>query len=502
MKRYELNWDKIKIYIIIASFIAFGGYVFSTVKKMKSAEPDAPDITTDVLLSGNGEYSNGYTHGSIISIEGKEISCDVDIDIGSYKVTRHAGISEFTPVLGIAGFGSSGLINQCDVTLHSSSRKVNVELREGNSIQTTFSYKAQCVASSLLKQYFSPDVCDGASLAVVLKDGTVIVAAGSNSYSADEFNLNQETGNFPKDMCIDKTVSNYSVGSVAKTFTASALLLNDKYVNKEYSLYNEQFEDLSFFEHGGHTIQNHDHSDTEAYELVVNPENNQMMRHIGLDYAFIYSSNTYFWRHALNFGLDKTFNAINRLFSVTQPIRTEINTLTVLEVDPERYDYLFFGQDWLSNQVVVSCMYNTIFSGEKYNPFYITSVYTPDGAEVYRANPQKTETIPFDDRMKSILSDSLSKCFKSYCENMDTFEYEKYNYLIEDNRILAKSGTADVIEDKITNNTRVMTLLDENHDVICTAAIGVNRAENDKCTVNDDILFSIIFNTLEAAGIL
>lgn len=500
MREYKMNWDKIRIYIIIASFIVFGGYVFSSVKKMKSAELSAPDITTDVLLSGNGEYANGYDHGTVYSIDGKPISCDTEITVGSEKYMRHAGIPEFTSVLGLEGFGSGGLINKCNITLHSSAREVNVELREGNNIQTTFSYKAQCVASALLRQYFPSDVCDSASLAVVLKDGSVLVAAGSNSHDVCEFNLDNPD-NYPKDMCIDKTAENYAIGSVAKTITATTLLFNDKYIDEEYSLYNNQFPDLSFYSHGGHIIENHDCNNTDDYKSIANPENNQMVRNIGLDEALVHSSNTYFWRHTLNFGLSRTFKAMDRLFSVTQPVRTEINTLTVLESSPERYDYLFWGQDWVSNDISTSCIYNSIFSGEKYTPFYITSVCTPDGAEIYRADPQKTETLPFDERMKNTLTDCLSKCFKSYCERIDTSVYEKHNQLIEDNRILAKSGTADVIVDEITNHTRVMTLLDENHDVICTATIGVNRATN-QCTVTDNILFSIIFSTLEAAEVL
>lgn len=495
-----MNWNKIKLYLIIAVFAAFGLYVSSTVIKIKSAEPDEPDITTDVILNGNGKFSSGYDHGTVYSIDGKAISHDFDINIGSEKSTRHSGIAEFTPVLGIEGFSSGGVINQCDITLHSSARKANIDLRTGNNIQTTLSYKAQCVASSLLKQYFPSDVCAGASLAVVLKDGSVIVAAGSNGYDACEFNFNDERS-YPQDICIDKTTENYAVGSVAKTFTAATLLINDKYVDEEYSLYNQQFADLSFYSHGGYEIVNHDRFNTEAYEKVVNPETNQMMRCIGLDYAFIYSSNTYFWRHALNFGLERTFRAMDKIFSITKPIQTEINTISPVEVDPERLDYFFWGQDFYANPIFLCTMQNFIFSGEKFSPFYITSICTPDNVEVYRANPQKTASMPADDRMKNILEDSLSKCFKSYCQNIDTAVYEKYNKLIEDNRILAKSGTADVITNEITNHTRIMTILDKNHDVICTATIGINRADN-QCIVNNNILFSILFNTLEAAGIL
>lgn len=498
MKQYKLNSDKIKLYAIIIAFIVFSYYVFISIKNTKSVESSVNDITTDVMLNGNGEYANGFNHGMVYSIEGKPISYDVEINIGENKQIRHAGIAEFTPLLGMEGFSSGGLINKCNITLHSSARKNNVEMREGNSIQTTFSYKAQSIASSLLKQYFPSDVCSGASLAVVLKDGSVIVAAGSNSYDMSQYNFG-DVDSYPKDMCIDKTAENFSIGSSAKTFTSAALIIYDDYVNEEYSLYNPEFADVSFYSHGGYRIENHDWNNPTEYTEVA--EDGTMTRYIGLTSALELSSNTYFWRHALNFGLERTFKAIDRLFSVTQPIKTEINTLTVLESNPERYDFLFWGQDWISNEVSVSCLYNSIFSGERYAPFYITSVCTPDGNEVYRANPQKTDTLQFSDKQKNALTDGLSQCFKSYCERIDSSVYGKYSNLIEENRILSKSGTADVIVNEITNHTRVMTLLDENYDVICTATIGVNRATN-QCVVNDNILFSIIFNTLESAGIL
>ena len=36
MRQYKMNWDKIKLYLIIAVFAAFGLYVSSTVIKIKS----------------------------------------------------------------------------------------------------------------------------------------------------------------------------------------------------------------------------------------------------------------------------------------------------------------------------------------------------------------------------------------------------------------------------------------------------------------------------------
>lgn len=496
MKQYRLNFNTIKIYLIVLAFLFLGAYIFSSVKKVRLSAEET-DTTSDIMVGGTGEYSVGYNHGNIYSIDGQPISEDMKVIVDGEEQTRHCGIPEFTPVLGIEGFIGNGLINKCEVTLHSSASKPNIEARTGNSIQTTFSYNGQCVASSLLKENFPLSVCDGASVAVVLKDGTVLVGAGSNGYEAGEFDLNDEK-NFPKDICNDKTASNYAVGSVAKVLTAVTLLLNDKYIGSEYSLYNEHFIDVSSFSHGGHIINNHDCYNAGAYELL-NSEG-IMTRYTGLCEALVNSSNTYFWRHALNFGLEKTFNAMDEIFEISKPRRTEINTLSPVEVEKERLDYFFWGQDFSASPVTLCSMYNFAVSGEKFSPFYITSVYTPDNKEVFRKKPEIEKTFS-DEKMKKILTDSLAECFRSYCNYIDPYVYEPYSELIKDNRILAKSGTADVIENELTNHTRVMTILDENHDVVCTACIAVNRATN-KCTVNDNILFNILFTTLEASGIL
>ena len=499
MKQYRLNFEKIKIYVIIIAFLALGLYVFNTLKNFSSsANEKKADTSADIVLNGNGEYSNGYDHGTVYSIDGQAISADTEITAGENKYMRHCGIPEFTPVLGIEGFGENGLINKLDITLHSSAKKANIDKRKGNNIQTTFSYNGQITASSLLKYYFPLSICDGgASLAIVLKDGTVIVAAGSNAYQADFFDLNDEKT--PEDICVDKSAENYAVGSVAKGITSATLLLNDKNISdREYSLYNPQFEDVSFFSHGGHTIHNHDCYISAAYETVS--DDGVLIRRIGLNQALVCSSNTYFWRHALNFGLDRTFNAMDEIFGITAPIRTEINTLNPVEVEKDRLDYFFWGQDFNTSPVRLCSMYNFALSGEKYSPFYITSVRTPDDVEVYRAKPQPTKTFK-DDNMKKFLREGLAKCFKSYSQYMDFSVYGAYTQLIDDNRILSKSGTADVIENEITNHSRILTVLDENHDVVCTACIAVKRATN-KCTVNDNILFDIMFKTLEASGIL
>lgn len=496
MEKYKLNHEKIKLYTIILAFIVLFIYVFASIRNIKSASLDTPDISTDVMLNGNGNFSYGYDHGNVYSIDGKEISYNIKIG----KEERHAGLPGFSSVLGIEGFSDSGLINKCCITLHSSANKANVDLKTGNNIQTTLSYKGQTVASALLEEYFPQEICEGAELAVVLKDGTVIVAAGSNGYDVSKYDFS-DISKIPQDMCIDRTATTFAIGSVAKVFTGATLLANDKSINNEYSLYNENFEDFSFYSHGGVEIGNHDRSVESAYESVYNENTGQMIRHIDLVKAYILSSNVYFWRHALNFGLDRTYKAMDKLFFVSQPVRTEINTLIPLEADPERYDYLFWGQNFVSNTVVCSSMVNSIFSGKRYTPFYIASVSTPDNTEIYRATPEPASNFPIDDKAKNMLISSLSDCFRSYCQNMDYSVYEKYTDLINDNRILSKSGTADVIENEIVNHTRIITILDENHNTVCTATIGVNRASN-KCNASNNVLYSIIFSTLEATGIL
>lgn len=505
-KEYDVNRDKIKSYLLLTFLILITLLVFNNIKKITKKNDKKIDFISqnDLRLKGNGEYSSGYDHGDIYSIDGMKISDEIDIIVDEPNTeeietqSRFCGIPEFTSILGIEGFGEGGVINQCYTTLHSTARESNIEARRGNDLQTTLHSKAQSVASKLLRENFPDTLCDGASVVIVLKDGTVICAAGSNCFSADEFNLN-DTEMFPRTLCIDLTSENNNIGSSGKGITAATFLLNNEDFDKEYSLYNTEFEDLSFFTHSGTTISNHDYWYPANYDNIVDYNTNLMSRNIGLEEALVFSSNTYFWRHALHLGLKNSYKKMDAIFNISTPITTEINTIPGVSVDRDRLDYFFWGQDMSVSTVKLASMYNYAISGEYYNPFYITGVTTPDGEYIYKAKPEKIAE--FNSKETELLKTGLSECFNSYCNNMWESTYSSYTDLIEDGRILAKSGTAEIVLNELTNHTRAMTILDEDKDVVCTAVIAVNRATND-CPINDNLLFSILIQTLEAADIL
>lgn len=490
------NWYVVsRIFFCILLCFLFGKSYLSIDKIADDEDIGNTGSSLEALLGTNGVSSAGFNHGNIYSIDGVKITEDVEYYGNEYQCAADG----FSSVLGAENVG--GMINTCFDTLHSTANKVNVDMKTGNNIVTTFHYKGQTRAVQLLKNNYSFNDCNSASVSVVLKDGTILVAAGINSYKPNEINFT----NLPKDFCIDQTVSNYKLGSVAKPVTSRTLLENDKYVrkiNEEDSLRNEKYKDLSVFTSGTVTIRNHDCDIEKNYE-ETDPVTGVRTRKISLPEALMYSSNTYFWRHAMTLGLDRTYKLENKLFNIGVPIQTEINTIKAVEVDDNRLDYFFWGQDFNCSTTRICEIYNHIISGEAYVPFYVTAVTLPDDQLIYKAVPKKVKSLDLDIEDNDLLRNSLSQCFEFYCKNIDSiYNNEKYKKLIENKRLLAKSGTADVdLDYGITNNTRVLTVLDDKDDVVCTASILVERAKHD-AAVNDLIMFSILFEVLEATGII
>lgn len=443
------------------------------------------------LVGTNGEWSYGYNHGLVYSLDGNQISEYIVIG----EETRHCAVYGFSSIIGAQG--SSGLIYACDETLRSSAHKENKNARTGNNIITTLSYRGQLKAAELLKDAFTEENCDGACISVVLKDGAVLVAAGSNEYDLGEVLSQSE---IPKNLFVDLTALSMPVGSVAKAITARMLLLKDDQLSDEDSIYNKNYVDFSFYNSNGTRISNWDVNIPGNYETLL-PESGAMVRYVSLADALRLSSNTYFWRHAMALGLDKAYLNENELFGIFSPISTEINQLKDISVEEDRLDYFFWGQDFSVAPVRLCELYNHVLSGEAYTPFYVASVRLPDNTELYRAAPHKREELSFDVPENDILKDGLSECFKSYSQNIDSNITVKYQDLIDDKRLLAKSGTADKdIEKGTTNNTRVLTVLNEKHEVIATACILVENAKQN--TITDNLLFSMLFETLEAADVI
>ena len=471
-----------------ACVVALTAVALLTVKNVngfkKTDEADCSML--EKMLGTNGVSSAGYDHGDIYSIDGQPISEDIN--------GKQCASYGFSSLLGAEDM--SGLILNCYDTLHSSASEVNVEKRKGNNIVTTLMYKPQLTATKLLSENFSFSTCSSAEVCVLLRDGAILTAAGLNEYDLSTLDLNYP----PKDLCNDYTVTNYKVGSVAKAITARTLLLNNDKLSKEDSLYNDKYIDYSVYEANGFTISNWDYLAPQNYEISL-PDGSAMTRKISLIDALRFSSNTYFWRHAMSFGLERAYKEECRLFGIDEPINTEINTIPCVDSDV-RLDYYFWGQDMQCSALRLCQLYCHVLSTEATIPFYIASVHHPDDNLIYKAHPKKQSELDFRIDENDILKKGLAECFEYYCENMPESAYSKYSALIADHRLLAKSGTADIDETLgLTNNTRILTVLDENHEVICTACILAERCTPD-AGITDYKMFSILFQTLEAAGIL
>lgn len=494
-----MNWlYSRKISIVVFSFIITAFAVFCIVAFAGLVKPVETKISTLEKMAGTkGEMSEGYNHGEVFSIDGQKIASDVtgtvkNEDGNEWEQTIHCADYGFSSIIGADGRG--GLIKSCHQTLQSSANKVNRKYSTGNSIITTLSYNGQRRASELLSENFSDDVCDSASVCVVLRDGAVLVAAGLNEYETSAFFESTP----PDSLYIDYTAMNMPVGSVAKAITARMLLLKNNLLSEEDSLYNNEYTDVSHYQSAdGTTIHNWDWQIPEQYEQFL--ENGVMIRYSSLSDALRNSSNTYFWRHALALGLEESYAYENELFAIASPIVTDINTLD--KTEKKRLDYFFWGQDYNSSPTRLCQIYNHVLSGEAYTPFYIASVRLPDNTEIYRAEPKSRKELNFKVAKDDILKEGLCECFEYYAQGIDSSILSEYQNMIDNRQFLAKSGTADKDEKSgTTNNTRILTALDENHEVVASACILVENAVPG--AVNDNIMFSILFGTLEAAGVI
>lgn len=477
-----------------------GGVIPYQLWKIHNANTETNRSVLSEIINLSGEVSEGFNHGTIYSIEGIPISQDVRFEytneVGDVNEgVRHCALPAFTPVIGVSGV--NGMISKCDDVLCSAAYKSNIMARTGDDIQTTLSYDGQIRATELLDAYFPQSMCESATVSVVLQDGAVLVAAGNNSYSySDVFYYDRK----PEHFAVDYTTENIAVGSVAKALTGRALLLNNDKLSKEDSLFNDKYKDLSFFKVENYTIHNWDYSNPDCYTEQVSSEDNLMARYVSFEDALKYSSNTYFLRHTLAFGFQKTFDEMDRIYQMTSDVDTEIYTLPGIEC--ERLAFFFWGQDFKINPIRLCSMYNHALSSKAYTPFYVTSVNTPDGELLYKAVPDMREDLSFDIEKSDKLKEALSECFEYYSSNISEDITAKYSELIKEKRLLAKSGTAEVDElNHINNNTRVLTVLDEKKNVVATACILVEKPDA-QCLVNDNILFTILFQTLEVSGVL
>ena len=164
----------------IAAMFSLTCYRFSQLRE--GADAAQTRSTLAGMIGADGTYSVGYNHGQILSIDGKEIAVDYETTSGWSKF---CGVPGYNGVLGSSGSG--GAITEWHDVLYSSSDPINREMRCGNMVQTTLSSSGQETAAALLASLCPDTICDSAALAVVLRDGAVLVAAGNNYCTPEDY---------------------------------------------------------------------------------------------------------------------------------------------------------------------------------------------------------------------------------------------------------------------------------------------------------------------------
>lgn len=485
------NSKKNRLILSIAVILVFGIIANRISQLMEQMTEEQPCSALASMIGTNGEMSVGYDTGEILSIDGMPIAEKYASSPGGW--TKLCGIPGYNGVLGSAGSG--GAISAWQDVLLSSASEVNRMSRTGDTIQTTLSSTGQTTAAKLLADSFPQSVCDSACLSIVLRDGAVLVAAGSNSCTpADYFNESRL-----KRIHDNYAVEPFQVGSVAKGVMARVLQLHDSDLPAEWSIYNQKFLDISYYATGKGIIHNHDHNSAGSYDGI--DENGLRYRIVSLFEALFHSSNTYFLRHMLQLGGAKqAYRTVCDTFGLLSPIQTEIGVLEPVTCGEERLPYFFFGQDFVTSSTRLAQIYNNAISGEAYAPFFVSAVYLPDRTEIYRAQPSPRKDLTFQvDKENDIVREGLAKCMQEY--SIDRSVTAPYQTLIDEGRLLTKSGTADTVESAgKTNATRVLTVLDENREVICTAAIIAHNVKPG--ALNGTMLYKVMFDTLSSCGIL
>lgn len=550
MRNSKLKARTFSICVILALLIAFG-----TAFDIATDTTEKTNISplAEVLKIDSRKVNPGNKAGMVYSLDGQPIAVREKVTPGKdggkeIKSESKQSLNAKDEYLSIIGRkGSGGLIYKCDDILFSNAQWINRKEREGDSIVTTLSDKAMKAAYEELKKYPASNndpSANQASITVVLRDGSVICAAGNNV----------EDKKF-----VDYTAEASAKGSVWKVPTTRYLLLNNdriKAKNEAYSLDEkypadkDKFKDIpTYMIDGSTTIGNwddesagrYDHSyvfDLKEHKNVIyqkdkfnyeqDENGNPIIPYdpVDLKEALGNSSNTFILRHVELLGLPdgvdipffnhssssfvKPFEEMNNMFALDKKIATEINTLQAVppkddsgKPDISRYPYWFFGQDAVISSVQLCSTLNHVFTGEFYKPFYVAKVMHPDGEVTYTAEPKKDERFSFDVNLKKDpLKEALNYCFKGYVEDKRVPKeiQNELAPLVESGRILAKSGTAQVdVANKTYNNTLVLTVLDEKcENVIASACFALNNAGK---VSNDKKIISLI-NVLKAAEIL
>lgn len=470
----------------------FGLRIVRRPMETQSVSASASASVLAKLAGISGETSKGYTSGRIYSVDGEAVSGEFYSPDGWAK---HCALPGYN-LLGSSGSG--GAITAWDDVLRSSACPENRALREGDSIQLTLHSKAQQKAAKQLAQCFPDTVCDGAALAVVTKTGAVLVAAGNNLCTQEDYFQDSAIARIHTDLSAEP----YAIGSTAKIMAARVLLLHEDELPAEWRLSNERFEDVSYFSPAPNiTIHNHDAGNPAAYTNTVSDPFTRLLSFFD---AMRESSNTYILRHILTLGggsPQRAFEYMDTCYGLTQPMQTELGNLEAITCPDDRLYWFFWGGDFKTSVVRQCELVNHSLSGEAYSAFYVSRVYLPDAAHtvLYEADPQPKKSLSFSIEEDDPLKPALANCFESY--NIAPSVTAPYAAYIAQHRLLSKSGTADTNEsESLLDASRTLSVLDENGNLICTASILVHNIHSS--SVDNNVLYSILLDTLTEAGIL
>ena len=407
--------------------------LFHAIRLMASA--NVADVTPLEKIIGNSNYAIGNNFGSVYSITGEELV----IEQNGKKVS----ISNFTNIIGNE---SGGLIYQCKPILLANDAQINRLQRQGNNIITTLHPAGQATAVQLLSEYDVENI--EASITFVLRDGTVLVSAGNNSYTEGAY----AEAEIPRNLYVDYSTSAKEKGSCFKPVIYRMLLKNTEYLPNNLDITGDSFEDISYV-----TI------------------NGIYTRYCSLSELLQRSSNTAPLRCAKALGFKESYEQLCQMYGIDRPLITEINTISGVSLPSERLPWLFFGQDACLSPVRMCQLYNHLVSGRFYSPYYVVGITQPNGNMIYKASPTEKVEYHMDINVKQdILNNALEDTFESYLTNNLRTRYPEE--LLTSRRLLAKSGTAENA-DGTENRTIMLTLLNETRtDVVCSACISVNNA--------------------------
>jgi len=509
------------------------------------------------------EYSNGYDTGGVFSIDGQALTEKINLDDMEYTVGKYGfssllgaeGVGESSIlnndcyyVLHADSHPSNQELKRGDeivLTISANGQRKAVELLEqfysnncknaqiavvlrGGAVLVsagTNEYSAEYALrkSNVIAQYFPNDVFlsnvneqtinnylpeeitvqnmpEDMKLSDYIPDDVIWDSMPEeviNQWLPDDVNRSS----IPSDFGVSLPSEAYTVGSTAKPVFDRTLLLNDDFLDEETSLFNPAYEDFSEYQlPNGKVIHNWDYGIPEYYSTAL--EYSQFSREIDLKHSLLYSSNVYILRHAFAIGLDKAFQMENDIFNQTSAIKLDTSAIIpAVTVEESRLPYFFWGQDYQCSLLRLCSQYNQLISGECHIPFYTAAVYAPDKTLLYTASEHQEEAYSFSVEDDDILVDAMKACAFSYMQDTAVEQNPKYAKLLEDGQLLAKSGTAEVTDDgSITNNSRMLTLLDENGRVICSAGILVTHSEGKN--IDNGIMFSTLLQVLEAANVI